>query len=282
MMIRVNLNLARKLKKKTGKAPIVLFIAIVVALAALGISLMAATACDDERANVESQIAKNQTEISAIKSRIADSQKMDKARLELVDRERTLARLASIRRGPQFVLNEFARLLSNPRDIVARKMASEEGWLLAWEPENIIIRTFKEVGNGEIQIDGTARAMDDVYEFWTRMKTSKLLRGVELVEIKGSREAGTGEQAQSFMFKMEANFNYNTKEGLALLDQITTEPQPEAAASPVMPKNLRRRTAAALPAGGAHRARRLLLSRREYGIMLSAAAAPKAYHIACL
>ncbi len=231
MMIRVNLNPARKLKKKTGKAPIVLFIAIVVALAALGISLMAATACDDERANVESQIAKNQTEISAIKSRIADSQKMDKARLELVDRERTLARLASIRRGPQFVLNEFARLLSNPRDIVARKMASEEGWLLAWEPENIIIRTFKEVGNGEIQIDGTARAMDDVYEFWTRMKTSKLLRGVELVEIKGSREAGTGEQAQSFMFKMEANFNYNTKEGLALLDQITTEPQPEAAAA---------------------------------------------------
>ena len=147
MMIRVNLNPARKLKKKTGKAPIVLFIAIVVALVSLGISLMAATACDDERANVESQIAKNQTEISAIKSRIADSQKMDKARLELVDRERTLARLASIRRGPQFVLNEFARLLSNPRDIVARKMASEEGWLLAWEPENIIIRTFKEVGN---------------------------------------------------------------------------------------------------------------------------------------
>ncbi|MBS7380221.1 MAG: hypothetical protein KIG72_03005, partial [Bradymonadales bacterium] len=49
--------------------------------------------------------------------------------------------------------------------------------------------------------------------------------------IKGSREAGTGEQAQSFMFKMEANFNYNTKEGLALLDQITTEPQPEAAAA---------------------------------------------------
>ena len=54
MMIRVNLNPARKLKKKTGKAPIVLFIAIVVALVALGISLMAATACDDERANVES------------------------------------------------------------------------------------------------------------------------------------------------------------------------------------------------------------------------------------
>lgn len=79
-MIRVNLNPARKLKKKTGKAPIVLFIAIVVALVSLGISLMAATACDDERANVESQIAANQTEISAIKSRIADSQKMDKAR----------------------------------------------------------------------------------------------------------------------------------------------------------------------------------------------------------
>lgn len=231
MMIRVNLNPARKLKKKTGKAPIVLFFAIVVALVSLGISLMAASACDDERANVESQIAANQTEISAIKSRIADSQKMEMAMRELVDRERTLGRLASIRRGPQFVLNEFARLLSNPRDIVARKMASEEGWLLAWEPENIIIRTFKEVGKGEIQIDGTARAMDDVYEFWTRMKTSKLLRGVELVEIKGSRESGTGEQAQSFMFKMEANFNYNTKEGLALLDQITTESQPEAAAA---------------------------------------------------
>lgn len=230
MMIRVNLNPARKPKKKTGKGPVVFGAAVAAAVFAIGISLMASGACEKEKKRLARQTSSYQAEIEAIKARIADSQKMEAARRELKAREITLAKLASIRRGPQFVLNEFSRLLSNPRDIVARKIANEEGWLLAWEPENIILRTLKELGNGHIQVEGTARAMDDVYEFWTRMKTSKLLRRVELVEIKGARDSGTGEQAQSFVFRMEANFNYQTEEGLALVELLTSE-QPEGAAA---------------------------------------------------
>lgn len=229
MMIRVNLNPGRKSRVKTSKAPYALVIAVMIAVVIFAMAFMAAGARESERQGIEAEIAQTQGEIDAINARIADIKKAQAARKELEAREMTLARLASIRRGPQFVLNEFARLLSNPRDIVARKEAGESGWLLAWEPDNIIVKSFKELGNSEIQIEGTARAMDDVYEFWTRMKTSRLLRKVELIEIKGSRESVTGEQSQSFVFRMGANFNYQTKEGLALLDMLTSEQPSEGA-----------------------------------------------------
>lgn len=223
MMIRVNLNPARKTKQKSGNEAIAFICAVIVVAVALGISYVAASNCKSETENLASQNASINSEIAQVQKRIEGIQKAQQARKELQDREMTLARLASIRRGPQFVLNEFARILSNPRDVVARKEASENGWLLAWEPDNILVKSLKDIGNSEIQIDGTARAMDDVYEFWTRMKTSKLLRNVELVEIKGARESSSGEQAQAFIFKMGANFNYQTKEGLALVELLTSE-----------------------------------------------------------
>lgn len=223
MMIRVNLNPSRKAHAKTSKAPIAVALTIFCAAAIIAAAFIAAGSVESERIAVDNQIAQTQERINEVNKRIAGIKRAQEVRKELEAREKMLARLASFRRGPQFVLNEFARILSNPRDIVARKVASESGWLLAWEPDNIIIKSLKEQGNSEIQIEGTARAMDDVYEFWTRMKTSKIFRNVELVEIKGARESVTGEQAQSFVFRMGANFNYQTKEGLALLDMLTSE-----------------------------------------------------------
>ena len=215
----INLDPNRKVKRNDGVHPIVFAICFVLALIAfLGWNL-AAGELESEVKGLDQQIAAKNNQINEINSRIKDIDVVKRTLAELRKREVALAQLTSIRQGPQYVLNEISRLLSNPRDIVTRKEASESGWLLAWEPDNVMIRVFKDIGNGEIQIEGTARTMDDVYEFWTRLKTSKLLRNVELVEIKGAKDSGS-EQVQVFMFRMGANFHYQTKEGRALIDEL--------------------------------------------------------------
>ena len=130
------------------------------------------------------------------------------------------------------MLNEFGRLLSNPKDVLARKEAVELEWTLAWDPDSIYLKSFKEGENGAVELTGYARKMDDIYEFWTRMKTSPILRNVKFVESKDNHESNS-DSTQAFTFTMIANFNYQTKEGLALVDSLTqTTDTQEAAEKP--------------------------------------------------
>lgn len=215
----INLDPNRKVKRKDGVHLMILGICVVVGLIALLLFNIAAGEVERDRESIQREINAKASQINEINGRIRDIASVERTLQELRKREIALAQLTSIRQGPQYVLNEISRLLSNPRDVVTRKEASESGWLLAWEPDNVMIRVFKDIGNGEIQLEGTARTMDDVYEFWTRLKTSKLLRNVELVEIKGAKDSGS-EQVQAFMFRMGANFHYQTKEGRALIDEL--------------------------------------------------------------
>lgn len=223
MIIRINLHPNRKPKSKGTAARNAAIVTALLCIAIIAIALSGASICDKKSEKVNLENANVLSQIKSVKSRMSDLSTIKSKIQALEAREEMLRELTGVRRGPQFVLNEFGRLLSNPRDVMARKDASENGWLLAWEPDNVMIKSFKDLGNSTIQIDGEARMMDDVYEFWTRMKTSKLLRNVELVEIKGNRGTTAGEQTHSFSFKMAANFNYQTKEGRALLESLDSE-----------------------------------------------------------
>jgi len=132
-----------------------------------------------------------------------------------------LGRLTSNRVGPQYVLNELSRLMANPRDVISRKEANELGWTVAWEPDNIVLEGFKDIGNNTISINGISRSMEDIQELWTRMKTSTILRNIKLIEIKDMKSSGSTGNAQAFVFEAEANFNYRTKDGRALVESLT-------------------------------------------------------------
>ena len=223
MIIRVNLHPDKKTKVKSNPAGRILVFAIVLAVVIGACFYGYASQIDSQTRKTKQEANQLQTQIEEIKKRVSDVASIKRTIEELQARELVLAQLTSIRQGPQFVLNELARLLTNPRDIVARREATDQGWLLAWEPDNIMLRAFRDIGNGEIQIEGQARTMDDVKEFWTRFKSSPLFRNIQLIEITQGRDSAIGENTQSFIFTATANFNYQTREGLEVVKKLTEE-----------------------------------------------------------
>ena len=223
MIIRINLHPDKKPKAKSNPAGKILVIAILLAAAIVGGFFYQASTIDARTKATKAEITKLQGQIETIKKRVADVASIKKTIEELRTRELVLAQLTSIRQGPQFILNEIARVLTNPRDIVARREATEKGWLLAWEPDNIMLKSFKDIGNSNIQIEGQARTMDDVKEFWTRFKSSPMFRNVKLVEITQGRDSSIGENTQNFIFTANANFNYQTREGLEVVKMLSSD-----------------------------------------------------------
>lgn len=220
MIIRINLHPAKKPKVKKNPGVYVVLAGGVVMVLIIAGFLIQASKINSETKQFKSRNAEVQSQINEVQGRIQDVGVMQGKIKELNERQIILARLASIRQGPQYVLNEFGRILSNPKEVLARKEAVELEWTLAWDPDSIFLKTFKEGEKGLIEVTGTARNMDDIYEFWTRMKTSPILRNIKFVESKDSREASS-DTAQAFQFTANANFNYQTKEGLALVDSLT-------------------------------------------------------------
>lgn len=232
MIIRINLHPAKKVKTKTNPAIGVFFVCLLISIVVIAGFFFYASRIDEETRVKQAEAARLQQEIDAVKSRIKDIAQIRASINELENRQRVLGKLASNRQGPQYVLNEISRLMSNPKDVISRKEANELGWLVAWEPENVCLKSFKDIGNGMISLDGTARSMDDIQEFWTRMKTSPLLRNIKLIEIKDARDSVTGENIQTFIFEAEANFNYRTKAGRALVESLTSENDASAENAP--------------------------------------------------
>lgn len=223
MIIRINLHPAKKVKAKSNPSTGILVVCILIAVAVFAVFFFLASQIDEQTKAKQAQAQKVQVEIDAVKERIKDIAQIRANVTELENRSRVIGKLASNRQGPQYVLNELSRIMSNPKDVVSRKEANELGWLVAWEPDNVIIKSFKDIGNGMISLSGIARSMDDIQELWTRMKTSTMLRNIKLIEIKSSRDSAVDEPIQSFVFEAEANFNYRTKEGRALVEKLTKD-----------------------------------------------------------
>lgn len=226
MIIRINLHPAKKPKTKSNPGTKYLIGGAIIALVIGFIFYTITEGVKSDEQAVRDNTRKTEKQINEIKTRISDLTSIKQKIEDLNKRQLVLARLTSIRQGPQFVLNELSYLLTNPRDVIARKEATEQGWLLAWEPDNIILEKLRDQGNGQIEIEGYARTMDDIQEFWTRMKTSSQLRNIRLLEIQDAVDHISKETVQKFVFVMNANFNYQTKEGLELVDKLLSDNDP--------------------------------------------------------
>ena len=232
MIVRINLNPDKKVKTKSSPNTTILLVLIIVLVLEVLVCIVISHNQSGTLSNYLNEESKRVAERDELKTSLGSVDKMKKEIEELRSREMTFAKLAALRTGPQYVLNEFSRLLSNPRDVVARKAAQSADWALAWDPENIIIKKFADIGTSQIEIEGTARNMDDISEFWKRMKTSPLMRNVRLGEIKDARDSSLSIVTQSFSFTADVNFNYQTQGGLATIDMLTTEEEPSETNEP--------------------------------------------------
>ncbi len=230
MIVRINLHPERKFKAKATPFKTVGIVLGIILLVEVIVCAVVYSNLDSEVKQLANQERQLTHERDEIKTRLADVDKIKKQIDELRNRELTFAKLAALRTGPQYVMNEMSRILSNPRDVVARKAATEQEWSLSWDPDNIIINKFIDSGNNQIEITGVARSMDDISEFWKRMKTSPLLRNVRLGEIKDSKDSSLNIVTQTFSFTADVNFNYQTQDGLALIDMLTAEDKENAEA----------------------------------------------------
>ena len=222
MIVRINLHPNRKIKTKTSSSQLVTPILAVLFLLVVGGCAYMYMTEQDKITVLESEVSKLQGQRDELKKNLSGVEQLKKDIDAFRSLQVTFAKLTALRKGPQYVLNEFSRVLSNPRDVVARKTANEQKWVLSWEPDNIIINKWADIGNGQIQINGTARSMDDITEFWKRMKTSSLMRNVILGEITSSNNSSLNIKTQTFSFTAEVNFNYQTEKGVAMIESMNT------------------------------------------------------------
>ncbi|MFA5624182.1 MAG: PilN domain-containing protein [Bradymonadales bacterium] len=229
MLVRINLNPERKRVVKRDplqSLSIVLGLLLLVEIIACFVLAVQINAKLEE---LESSVHRKNAEKAQIEAKLSEVPKLQEKIKELQARELTLARLTSMRTGPQHVLDELARILTHPRDAVQMNAAREAAWLLSWDVENVMIQGFEDLGKGNVSIRGQARSMDDISEFWLRLKSSPFFRNIRLGEIKDGKISSLDVNIQHFNFTAEANFNYQTKDGLALLEQLGGEAQGEEA-----------------------------------------------------
>lgn len=221
MIIRINLHPDKKAKAESSPGTAVMAVLILLGMCIAVGFMFVSQDIEKETKKFKSEANQIQAQIDEVNSRIKDVKEVQTKISELEARMKILGRLTSNRVGPQYVLNELSRLMANPRDVISRKEANELGWTVAWEPDNIVLEGFKDIGNNTISINGISRSMEDIQELWTRMKTSTILRNIKLIEIKDMKSSGSTGNAQAFVFEAEANFNYRTKDGRALVESLT-------------------------------------------------------------
>ncbi len=227
MMVRINLVPGKKRSGVPGGDALWRLVAamLVLLLAQLFVLYFIYDGKAQDVKRAQGEVQRMTADAEKLEREIAALPDVEKRAAELEARERTLARLASVRNGPQHVLDELKRVMSRPRDPASVKMAKDAGWNISWEAENVFLNKIVEERPGALQLEGAARGLDDVAELWLRLRTSRLFRNVRLASIKKGRDSGLGVDVQTFVFYAEANFRYQTKDGEELMKQL------EAAAS---------------------------------------------------
>ncbi|PJB36738.1 MAG: hypothetical protein CO108_22670 [Deltaproteobacteria bacterium CG_4_9_14_3_um_filter_63_12] len=232
MMVRINL-LPGKRRSGVGSAlGRLVAVMVVMLIAELGFLYFAYDGKAGEVKKRADQLRIAQADVQKIQSGIAGLPNVQGRAVELEQRERALAELAAIRIGPQHMMDEMKRILARPKTRASIKQAKDAGWNVAWEAENVYLEEFAEETEGRVVIRGYARSLDDVAEYWLRLRSSKLFQSVRLASITEHKNSQAGVDLQKFQFSTMVNFYYQTKEGVALMEQIEqsrtdeTEPQP--------------------------------------------------------
>lgn len=100
---------------------------------------------------------------------------------------KAIERLIFSRRSPKLVLRELSRILSEAWGPSLRtSLAGKDKRTLFnanWDPSSVWITKFAEKGN-QLKLEGGAKAMDDIAEFWRRLQVSAYFDKVDLEKFK--------------------------------------------------------------------------------------------------
>jgi type IV pilus assembly protein PilN len=131
---------------------------------------------------------RTQSEIDAIKGRVADHQKILDELAEIHRREEAIQQLQAARTGPTSMLLEISHILSaggaptaDPtvvENLRARGLR-DQLWSTTWDTKRLWLTSFDEE-NRTVKIQGEGRTADDVGEAMRRMQLSLYFQNVRL------------------------------------------------------------------------------------------------------
>lgn len=156
-MIKINLLLARKEKKKVGlrKEIVVLIASVAVLLAGL---IVVQWRLDKEREDTLTKISETKKEIAYYKSLTTEVVKAKEAQKVLQDKLNVINTLRKEKTGPAKVLDELS----------------------IDKPEKLQLESLKKEGS-KLGIEGVALDDETIANFMTNLRKSKLFKGVDLV-----------------------------------------------------------------------------------------------------
>jgi type IV pilus assembly protein PilN len=156
-MIKINLLLARKEKKKVGlrKEFIVLILSVVVLLAVL---VLVQWRLEKEKENILTQISNTKKEIAYYKSLTTEVTKAKEAQKTLQDKLNVINSLRKEKGGPARVLDQLS----------------------IDKPEKIHLESLKKEGS-RLGIEGIALDDETIANFMTNLRRSKLFKNVDLI-----------------------------------------------------------------------------------------------------
>jgi type IV pilus assembly protein PilN len=156
-MIKINLLLARKEKKKVGirKEFIVLIFSIVLLLVAIGIVQWR---LEKEKEDTLAQISNTKKEIAYYKSLTTEVTKAKEAQKILQDKLNVINTLRKEKAGPAKILDELS----------------------IDKPEKLHLESLKKEGN-KLGIEGIALDDETIANFMTNLRKSKLFKNVDLI-----------------------------------------------------------------------------------------------------
>jgi len=156
-MIKINLLLARKEKKKVGmsKEIVVLILSVFLLLVLL---VIVEWRIDKEKENTIAQISNTKKEITYYKSLIAEVDKAKALQKTLQDKLNVINSLKKEKSSPSRVLDELS----------------------IDKPEKIQLESLKKEG-GKLGIEGVALDDETVANFMTNLRKSKIFKNVDLI-----------------------------------------------------------------------------------------------------
>jgi len=156
-MIKINLLLARKEKKKVGlrKEFIVLILSVVVLLAVL---VLVQWRLEKEKEDILTQISNTKKEIAYYKSLSTEVNKAKEAQKTLQDKLNVINSLRKEKGGPARVLDQLS----------------------IDKPEKIHLESLKKEGS-RLGIEGIALDDETIANFMTNLRKSKLFKNVDLI-----------------------------------------------------------------------------------------------------
>jgi type IV pilus assembly protein PilN len=155
-------------------------------------------------ADKKAEQAALQQEIEQLRAATEENERLNQQKEGLQQMARVLEELEANRAGPVQVLDEVKLMLNQPGNDLERTAQEMRRWNLNWDPRNLWLTDFTEVG-GSVSITGAAMSNDDIAEFNTRLATSVYFSGVRLNSTRATTDTALG---RIFTFQLTARVNY--------------------------------------------------------------------------